>query len=132
MIKDFNIEDLEKFTPNSISRIDEVRGVLEDPSYDQYTLWRGGIVKAVLCFRNNGNGDWLGFLLIAKDFAARDGIRARRFIRSEMAKHRPKRVWTVSSREPFIAKWHEFLGMKIESPIIVEGRQCDVWSMKWE
>ena len=132
MIRRFEREDLESFEPNEVSVYKDLMFVFDDPSYDHYTLWRSNKLKAVLCFRYNGKGDWAGFILISKLFNARDGLIVKKFINEEIKKHNPKRVWTVSSREPFIARWHKFLGMEKEAPIVVRGIQCDVWSMTWE
>lgn len=131
MIKDFELDDLIGFIPNELSDPRDISFVFSDDEYYKYTLVNGG-AKAIIVFRYNGNDDWCGFFLISEDFTPRDGILVKQFIKKTVAKYKPKRLWTVSYESPVIERWHKFLGMKREDPIVIHGKKCDVWSIKWE
>lgn len=131
MIREFDKKDLENFKANKNGDARDIMFVFNDPSYFKYTLDHGG-PKAIICFRHNGDDDWAGFFLIAENFTARDGILVKRFIEETVRRYRPKRLWTASHINEDLNRWHKFLGMKIEDTLVIHGKKCAIWSIRWE
>lgn len=114
MIKKFEITDLGSFLPNKFSNPDVVLDQLTDPAFEVETLWHGGMVMAILAYRNYWNRNWLGFFLISEDFPGHLAIRLRNHIRETMERKDALRLQTDSVADPCLDKWHKLLGFKLE------------------
>lgn len=156
MIKPFEKSDLEKFTPNELSGIDDIMPLFTDDRYHKYSVWGGGIVKAIIYFikvgeterahfnewavsngsksRNeNVNNEWAAFCLISNTFNAINSKQIRDFTEQMAGKFKPHRLWTLSLDCPIIEKWHKWLMLtKEDAPIIFNNQRYNIWSRSWQ
>lgn len=132
MIRNFHIKDLEGFKPNEFSDPESVMFIFEGEDFYKETYIVKGVVKAIICFKPNGNDDWAGFFLVSEDFSARDGVVLKQHVMKKVGEYKPKRVWTASQQDCMLETWHKFLGMVKEGTQEIEGKICNIWSLTWE
>lgn len=133
MIKNFAASDLQKFTPNKFSGIDDILPIFEDPRYHKFTLWEDDTVRGIIYFHHCGDGDWAGFFLLSELFTAHNGKQIKDFINQTVHKYQPKRLWTVSIDCEVINKWHKFLRLTKENDnLTFNGKRYNLWSCKWK
>lgn len=129
MMRAFQFGDLENFEANEFSDASpEALGEVASDEWVKFSL----VDTAVMCVafvKHLGNCEWKGFFLISKQFRARHAVELRNFMRRGCAAYAPKKLWTVSRRNEIIAEWHRFMGLTRGEPMVVNGIQCDVWSM---
>lgn len=132
MIREFHIDDLARFEPNEMSVPDDVLPMLEDDCWWNYTLERGGVVRAILCGFEQAERQWAVFCLISKRFCARDSVELRRFLARAIERMQPKKIWTLSCPDAVVSKWHEFMGFISGEPVEVNGKKYLMWSRLWD
>jgi len=130
-IRNFHMKDLDSFVPNKFSDPEDVSFVFEGEAFYRETMIVNNVVKAIFCFRPNGNDDWAGFFLISEDFTARDGVALKQHIAKKVKYYKPKRVWTASQQDCVLETWHKFLGMIKEGTKEVDGKICNIWSITY-
>lgn len=131
MIKPFKMTDLGYFLPNEFSNPDNVLDQINDPAFEVQSLWHGGMVAAILCFRNYWGRNWLGFFLIAQDFPPKLAITLREHIRATMIKKDALRLQTESVACDVLNDWHHFLGFKWEGcrEKMLFDKDYDQWAL---
>jgi hypothetical protein len=131
MIREFTIDDLERFEPNEFSAPGDVMTVLKSEDWWNYTLENHGQVKAIICFTEQDKGEWAAFCLIGKQFNARDTIELKRFTERAALRLQPKQMWTISRQKPYIDKWHQFQGMEPDGEVELNGEIYSKWTKRW-
>ncbi len=132
MIRNFHMDDLTIFKPNKFSDPEDVMFIFEGEDFYKETMIVNGVIKAILCFKLNGNDDWAGFFMISECFNARDGVRVKKWFNNKIREYKPKKVWTASQKDCVLETWHRFLGMVKEKTQDINGKECNIWSVTWE
>lgn len=128
MIKDFELSDLGYFIPNEYSDPTAVIDVLADDTVTKKTLWRAGMVDAILVYREYWPQCWGGFFLVSDDIHPLAGIELRDYIRHTMEEKNAIRLQTDSVADLKLDKWHSFLGFKHEGRRVKMMRGMDYHS----
>jgi hypothetical protein len=128
MIKDFCIEDLGYFMPNEFSNPDAVLDVLTDETVTRKTLWRVGMVDAILVYREYWPQCWSGFVLVSDSIHPLAAIELRAFMRQAIVDHNAIRFQTDSVAHEVLDKWHRFLGFQLEGRRVKMMRGVDYHS----
>lgn len=131
MIRNFHIDDLKKFVPNEYSDNPDLHTVFRDDEYFKFTQYTGEDIRALICFKDNGNRDWCGCFFVSKSFTRDNGQELKDFIQHCVNELQPARLWTASQDDIKLNKWHNFLGMSIEKKIDVDGKGFNIWSRIW-
>ena len=114
IIKPFHMNDLGFFDGNEFSEPHIVIDQLNDPAFEVQSLWDGGRVMAILCFRNYWGRNWMGFFLISKFFTPRHGYALKQHIKRVMEERDALRLQTDSIACKTLDRWHRWLGFKWE------------------
>lgn len=133
MIRRFNIKDLEHFTPNEFSLMDDFT-VLTNPAFVVHTQLSGDKVQAILVFRNYWGRCWSGFILLCAGYSLRCAVELKRTIHQGIADMNVQRLQTESLSHPTITKWHEWLGFKLEGhkKKFIFNKDYDCWAIVTE
>lgn len=130
MIRPFKFNDLEHFTPNEHSRLEDFR-VLTDPNFRVHSQLNAEKVLAIIVFRNYWGCCWSGFVLVSAEYTLHSMREMRRFLHEAVTDLDADRFQTESVVSACQRKWHEWMGFKLEGTKekMIFDRDYDMWAL---
>lgn len=132
MIREFQRGDLERFVPNVVSSPHDILPSFEDDAYYIFSQIKEEEVKAIVFYRDTGEGVWAGFMLIAQGATAKESIELREHIEYMGLEHHIAVLWTLSEVGSASEKWHRFIGLELWEITEAEGKPYNMWGKTWD
>lgn len=114
---------------NQFSLTDKVQ-LLANDLFSFFTFERHAKPRAVIGFAMEDDDTAAGMFLIPMDFTPREGLHLRTEMIEAARERGIRTMWTASERNPIIARWHDFLGMRKQGVLLHDKISYDVWEMK--
>lgn len=130
MIRAFQFNDLENFTPNEYSKMGDYT-VLTNPAFRVHSQLNAGKVQAIIVFRNYWGRCWSGFVLVSAEYTLHSVREMKRFMYQAMEDMDAVRFQTESVACDILAKFHHWLGFKYEGTKVkmIFDRDYDMWAL---
>jgi hypothetical protein len=134
MIRDFEIEDLDKLDANQFSGRGEVSDDVfcENGGYDKYTLEDEGEVITIMCLKEYEPKHIAIFFLMKDGLNFKQVREIKKFMNKLTVELEPKTCITYSVDCDILNRWHDFFGFKKEGDLLVEEKLFNKWVIRWE